>query len=65
MRKIKNFEKYLKFCNLSSRSVGLDNLGDTSSRPDRLVELSIGDEDGTGSIDFEEFLAVCMVILLR
>ncbi|OXA56296.1 squidulin [Folsomia candida] len=43
---------------IAEMSVGLDNLGDTSSKQDRLTELSIGDEDGTGSIDFEEFLTI-------
>lgn len=40
------------------RSVGLDNLGDTTLRKDRIPQLASGDEDGTGSIDFEEFLQV-------
>lgn len=47
---------------LECRSVGLDNLGDTTARKDRIPQLASGDEDGTGSIDFEEFLQVIKII---
>jgi hypothetical protein len=43
---------------MTHRSVGLDNLGDKTSLKDRIPQLCSGDEDGTGSIDFEEFLQV-------
>jgi len=44
------------------RSVGLDNLGDKTTLKDRILQLCSGDEDGTGSIDFEEFLQVITTI---
>ncbi|CAL8109281.1 unnamed protein product [Orchesella dallaii] len=43
---------------IAEMSVGLDNLGDTTLRKDRIPQLASGDEDGTGSIDFEEFLQI-------
>jgi len=43
---------------IAEMSVGLDNLGDTTSKKDRIPELCKGDEDGTGSIDYEEFLQI-------
>ncbi|CAL8148447.1 unnamed protein product [Orchesella dallaii] len=38
------------------RSVGLDNLGDTTEKNTRLEQLNAHDQDGTGCLDFEEFL---------
>ncbi len=40
--------------------MGLDNLGDTTSQVHRMAQLSLGDEDQTGHIDFEEFLTVSL-----
>jgi len=43
---------------IAEMSVGLDNLGDTTLRSDRIPQLTYVDKDNTGSIDFEEFLQV-------
>lgn len=43
---------------IAEMSAGLDDLGDTTLRKDRIPQLTSGDEDGTGSIDFEEFLQI-------
>ncbi|OXA56139.1 caltractin-like [Folsomia candida] len=43
---------------IAEMSVGLDNLGDKTSMNDRIPQLCSGDEDGTGSIDFEEFVQI-------
>lgn len=44
------------------RAVGLDNFGDTTSKQDRISELSGTYTDATGNIDFEEFVLVRLFV---